>query len=132
METYTKIQVEMGDIDQFEHVNNGVYVNYLEKGRRHWYNEAGLPVDEMLKRRIGTVILRLEILYKKELTLGEAVHIRTTPAKLGNTSFVFKQDILNGENEVVTEATVLSVMVDSVTKKSITVADEIARHMKQE
>ena len=130
MDTFIKVQVEKSEIDKFEHVNNGAYVNYLEKGRRHWYPEAGLSVDELSNRRIGTVILRLKILYKKELTLGEIVHGRTTPAKLGSNIFVFKQDILNKENEVVTEATVLSVMVDSKTKKSITVADEIAKHFK--
>lgn len=130
METYTAVQVVTSEIDQFEHVNNGVYVNYLERGRRDWYHQSGLSVDEMLNRRIGTVILRLEILYKKEITFGEVVQVRTTPAKLGNTSFVFKQDILNRENEVVTEATVVSVMVDTETRKSITVVEEIAKHFK--
>lgn len=130
METFTEITVKEADIDELEHVNNSVYVSYLQKGREHWYRDAGLSFQEMLARDIGTVVRRLEILYQKELRLGEVIRVRTSPLKLGNTSFTFRQEILNQADEVVSEATVVTVMIDKRIRKSTRVQEEIARHFR--
>jgi YbgC/YbaW family acyl-CoA thioester hydrolase len=128
METITEIKVKEEDIDEMDHVNNSVYVKYLEKGRADWYREAGLSFQEMAKHNLGTVVLRLDILYKKEVRLGEVLRVKTIPKKLGNTSFVLYQEIVNEEEEVTTEATVVSVMVNKKERKSTEVANQIASH----
>ncbi|WP_209122743.1 thioesterase family protein [Alkalihalobacillus sp. BA299] len=126
MKTVININVKETDIDDLGHVNNSIYVSYIEKGRRDWYQKAGFVFDE--KQSLGTVVLRLDILYLQEARLGDSLKIITRPVRLGNKSFVLHQDIYNQLNEHITEATVTSVMFDTVLRKSTQVVAEIARH----
>ncbi|OLO37027.1 hypothetical protein BTR23_14920 [Alkalihalophilus pseudofirmus] len=125
METITNIEVKPIDIDVLGHVNNSVYVSYLEKGRMDWYEKAGFIFN--VNQTIGTVVIRLDILYLKEVRLGDSLKVITSPIRLGNKSYVMKQNIFNQRDEHVSEATVTSVMFDTVTRKSVKVTNEIAR-----
>lgn len=127
VEKRTEITVKEKDIDELQHVNNGVYVNYLEQGRLDWYAEAGLPIPELQRRGMGTVVLKLEITFKKEAVLGDDLVVVTAPSRMGRTSFVFTQTIFNQSGELITEAIVTSVMFDRAKRKSIPVLEEITR-----
>jgi YbgC/YbaW family acyl-CoA thioester hydrolase len=128
MEAITELIVKEQDIDELGHVNNIVYVAYLQDGRTHWFTEAGISYQDMSARSLGTVVLRLDILYRKEARLGEKLRVVTRPVKLGNTSFVFEQHILNESGELITEAKVTEVMFDLTERRSTPVVEEIARH----
>jgi YbgC/YbaW family acyl-CoA thioester hydrolase len=126
LETLSEIIVKEDDIDPIGHVNNIRYVSFFEAARGEWYAKGGISYEEMRKRKIGTVILRLEIMFLKEARLGDSLKIITRPKKLGNKSFVFEQTIYNQLEERITEATVTSVMFDTTLRKSIPVVDKIA------
>ena len=97
-----QIIVSEDDIDGLNHVNNSVYLNYLEHGREAWYIKyAGYSYDDFHKDNLGTVVLRIDILYKREALLHDKLQVITKPLKLGNTSFVFEQEI-NGEKHTST------------------------------
>jgi YbgC/YbaW family acyl-CoA thioester hydrolase len=127
VETITELIVKQEDIDELGHVNNSVYVSYLEKARSHWYSKAGISFDEMRKRGISTVVLKLEILYIKEALLDEFLRIKTSPVRLGNKSFIFEQIIFNQSGVIISKAAVTNVMFDRTIRKSIPVVEEIAR-----
>jgi YbgC/YbaW family acyl-CoA thioester hydrolase len=129
MKTITKINVINRDLDDLGHVNNSVYLNYLETAREHWYKEAaGFSFKDMMEMKLGTVLIKLEILFKKEAVLGDRLEVTTSPIKLGNTSFEFHQLILNQYGEVVADASVLNVMIDLTSRKSVPVISQIARN----
>jgi YbgC/YbaW family acyl-CoA thioester hydrolase len=128
LESYLKVEPKNDDIDMIGHINNVKYAFYLEKGRKKWYADAGFTVEEKINRKIGTVVKRLEIIFLKEARFGDRLEIVTKPQKLGNTSFVLKQEIYNQYKELLTEATVTLVTFDLVKRKSIPVVDEIACH----
>lgn len=131
MEVTFQLEVSEEDIDLLGHVNNAVYVTYLEKGREAWYKEAaGMSFIDMNKLGIGTVVLRLDITFKNEARLGERLTIVTKPEKIGTKSFVFKQEIYNENDELITDAVVTNVMFDSVKRVSVPVIEEIAKHFK--
>ncbi len=132
VQTVKNITVSEKDIDGLNHVNNSVYLNYLEHGREAWYIEnAGYSYDDFHKANLGTAVLRIDILYKKEALLHDKLRVMTRPKKLGNTSFVFEQKILNEKDEEVCVATVTKVMIDFTTRKSRPVIEEIARNFKK-
>lgn len=128
MNTEIKVIVKQEDIDELNHVNNKVYVDYLEKARGDWYDYAGFSFDKMRERNLGTVVLKLNITFLQEATLEEVLTVKTTPMRLGRTSFDLQQEIYNEHGEKITEATVVSVMFDRQKRKSIPVVKEIARH----
>ncbi|WP_413299875.1 thioesterase family protein [Bacillus sp. 1P10SD] len=131
MKTTTFIEVKNSDLDDLEHVNNSVYLTYLEAAREEWYKKAaGMTFQDMLEMNLGTVLIKLEILFKKEAVLGDHLEITTTPKKIGKTSFEFHQLILNQHREIVAEANVLNVMINLSTRKSVPVVRNIAANFR--
>lgn len=126
LETMSKIKVTIAHIDTLGLVNNSMYVSFLEQARNHWYESAGISVNDMQKKHVSTVLLRLDIFYVKLAKLDDVLTVKTTPVRLGNKSFVFEQIIFNSQGEIITEATVLNVMFNLMTKKSIPVIKEIS------
>src|SRR5690625_1091684 len=124
METVTEIIVEEGAIDELNHVNNSIYVTYLEEARADWYEAANFSFDTMRENNLGTVVLRLDITFLNEAVLGDVLSIKTSPLRLGNTSFDHKQVIYNTQGEKITEAVITSVMFDREARKSIKVVEE--------
>lgn len=128
METITEIIVKEEDIDVLDHVNNGVYITYLEDARSDWLKRAECSYEDMSQEGLSTVVLKLNILYKKEARLGEILRVKTIPTKLGTKSFTFDQFILNEKDEVILEAEVVNVMFDVNKRKGTKVAEKIAKH----
>lgn len=128
MNTEIQIVVKQQDIDELNHVNNKVYVDYLEEARGDWYAQTGFSFDIMRERNLGTVVLKLNITFLQEATLGEELTVKTIPVRLGRTSFDLQQKIYNERGEKITEANVVSVMFDRQNRKSVPVVEEIARH----
>lgn len=132
MDAEKQIIVSEEDIDGLNHVNNSVYLNYLEHGREAWYiKNAGYSYEDFHQANLGTVVLRIDILYKKEALLHDVLWVITAPKKLGNTSFVFQQQIINQDDEIICEAEVTKVMIDFTTRKSRPVIEEIARNFRE-
>ena len=83
MEAIKNIVVTEKDIDGLNHVNNSVYLNYLEQGREGWYiKNAGYSYDDFHDANLGTAVLRIDILYKKEALLHDKLRVITTPKNL--------------------------------------------------
>ncbi|RKQ35714.1 acyl-CoA thioesterase [Oceanobacillus halophilus] len=127
MDIITNIIVKEDDIDDLEHVNNSVYLNYLEKARGQWFRRAGISFENMHVQNLATVVLKINITFIKEAKLGDLLKIKTTPFRLGNSSFEVKQEIYNQVEEKITEAIVTSVMLNKTERKSIPVIEKIAR-----
>ena len=65
------------DIDAYDHVNNAVYVTWLD--RVAWSHSAalGLPVERCLELDRGMAVLRSVIVYVRPALLGDTVHVGT-------------------------------------------------------
>lgn len=125
------IVVEEEDIDILQHMNNMVYIKYLEKARLEWYHQIGASFQKMLDQGYGSVVRNLNISYIKEARLGEKLQIKTTPISLGNSSFVMKQWISNESDEVITEAEAVIVMINLHKREKALIPTELADEVKQ-
>jgi acyl-CoA thioester hydrolase len=69
--------VEAADIDAYRHVNNAVYVTWLD--RAAWAHSAalGMPIERCLTLDRGMAVLRSVILYIRPAVLGDAVEVGT-------------------------------------------------------
>jgi acyl-CoA thioester hydrolase len=89
MTTYTHpITVRYRDLDPQGHVNNAVYLTYLESARIGYYQQVGLyhPEDRVLT---GMVVVRNEIDYLAPIQLGTRLHVGLRVEKLGSKSITF-------------------------------------------
>ena len=72
-----ELEVEARDIDAYEHVNNSVYLTWLD--RAAWSHSAslGVPIEHCLALRRGMAAHRLEIEYLRAAVLGDVVQAAT-------------------------------------------------------
>jgi len=78
------VQVAEGDLDQLGHVNNIVYVRWVQDvAVAHWQS-AATPEEQA---RVAWVVLRHEIDYHAPALLGDTLNIRTWVGKASGLRF---------------------------------------------
>ncbi len=78
----TPIQVRFRDLDSLGHVNNAVYLTYLELARIQYLGR--LELDTL---RPSIVVARIEIDYLRPILLGDEVAVGVRVTGIGNKSF---------------------------------------------
>lgn len=119
------LTVRSTDIDVIGHVNNAKYLEYMEWARFEWIWEQGFTLDELRRRSIMPVVVNININYRKELKMREEVTAITTVVKVGEKSFVIRQELYNAVDVLVADADVTMVMIDANTRQSISLPVEL-------
>ncbi len=89
------IQVRYADIDMQKHVNNSVFLSYIEQGRVEYLNTI-LPENDFQEN--GLIIARTEIDYFEPIFLNENIFCCTRISSIRNKSFIF-ENVLISENK---------------------------------
>ncbi|MBW2734753.1 MAG: acyl-CoA thioesterase [Deltaproteobacteria bacterium] len=115
------IVVRSTDLDEYSHVNNAKFVEYLEWGRYEWFDRsnAGEAFSAEKDQELGAVIAKMEVSYLQEARRGDALSIRTALVRLGGKSMRFRQCIFNGEH-MICEAQIIGVLFDLQARRSLT------------
>jgi acyl-CoA thioester hydrolase len=93
------------ECDMYGHVNNAVYLNYLEYARMEFLKDSGFDYEKFRAAGFGLVVARVCIDYKQPALLHNQLTIKTTPEKLRKSFGVFRQTVLRG-NDLIAEAEV--------------------------
>jgi acyl-CoA thioester hydrolase len=104
----TEIPVRFQDLDIAGHVNNAVYVTYLEEARAGYLNEV-LGVEE--PGDINAVIAHLEVDYRRPVRDDSHVTVALRTLEPGTSSVPMEYEI-RFEDEVVATAETVMVTVD--------------------
>ena len=81
------------DMDSFGHVNNVVYLRYLEQARVDWMFETAREAG-VEKFSLGTVVARHEIDYKRPLVYrAEPVRVEIWVTQINLASFICAYDV---------------------------------------
>ncbi|RME16118.1 MAG: acyl-CoA thioesterase [Bacteroidetes bacterium] len=115
------IQIRYIDIDMQGHVNNAVYLSYIEQGRVEYLHQL-LPDNDFQKN--GLVIARTEIDYFEPIFLHESILCYTRITHIKNKSFVFENVLASKEKSIKCLAKSIMVCFDYTTNSTIPVPDE--------
>jgi len=117
------ISVLPGDIDEQNHVNNTVYLRWVQDvATAHWRAVASAKAQET----IGWVVLRHEIDYKGPATLGDEVVLRTWVGKATRLTFErFSEIRRNRDGRLLSEARTLWCPIDAQTGRPVRVSTEV-------
>lgn len=92
-----RIEIRWRDLDAYGHVNNAVYLNYLEEARDAW-------VQEVLGKVTDTwdfVLARVAVDFKCELTQTDAaVLVRCSLDSFGRSSVRTREEIVKSDGTV--------------------------------
>ena len=109
-------RVRFRDCDSLGHVNNAVYLTYLEEARVDLRNEFGFDWTQM-------ILARCEIDFRDQVSVGEVVEVTVWPTRVGNKSFDLAYDLKVGDR-LVAEAKTVLVAFDYERGESVPLRDD--------
>jgi acyl-CoA thioester hydrolase len=121
---YTKrIEIRWRDMDAFKHVNNSVYLTYLEEARDEWFIQVlgnGLLLNDF-------VLARCAVDYRSPLTQDDGdVDVELRCTRVGRSSVTTAERVIAvSDGRLAAEAEAVLVHYDWKTGKSRPLTDEI-------
>lgn len=106
MKHITEVTVRPYECDSYNHVNNAVYLNYLEHARMDFLHAAGFDYDGVVKAGFYLYVTHIDIYYKASAFLADTLRIESYPTKLRHVTGEFRQTIRKEDGTVCAEATV--------------------------
>lgn len=109
-----EFQVRDYECDMQGHVNNAVYLNYLEHCRHEYLKEFGLDFSNLVQNGHQLVVIRAELDYKRSLQSGDCFMIGVILERVSPLRYRFIQDIyLLPEQKLVLKARVIGTGVNA-------------------
>lgn len=118
MKHSAKMSVRSYELDSYNHVNNAVYLNYLEYGRMEFLKAIGFDYEGLVNAGYYLYVTHIDIRYKASARLFDELSIEVESVKLGKVSGTFHQTISNQRGEICAEADVSWGCVDRTGKPS--------------
>jgi len=115
-----QIEIRWRDQDAYGHVNNAVYLTYLEEVRDEWLERALGDAGEAW----GYVTARVAIDFRRELTQDDdAIVARLWLTKIGTSSVTTREEIVTVGGELAAEAEAVLVARNTETGRSRPLSD---------
>lgn len=120
-----RIPVAWGDMDAFQHVNNTVFLRWVETARIRYFESLRLA-DRVRAEGVGPILARTTIDYRKPVTYPDTVDVDVTVTTIGNSSFVMAYRVRSRQlgTEVAHAETVI-VVFDYGSGRSVPIDDEL-------
>lgn len=114
-----RMEIRWRDVDAYQHVNNSVYLTYLEEVRDEWFERTVGSVEGAG----DFVLVRVAIDYRREITLAdESVVASCSIVGFGNSSITTREEIRAAEGWLAAEAESVMVAHDASTRRSRTLS----------
>lgn len=118
--------VEFRDVDAARHVNNAVYLTYLETARiDHLRDALGVASIEEL----AVIVAKVNVDFRSAAYYGETLDVGARVPRIGTKSFEMEHEIRAGDGRLVLEATSVLVTYDYGTGAPMAVPDEWRRRL---
>lgn len=121
------ISVSYGDIDAQWHVNNKMFLSYMENARFHYIQEAGL-FDDSSFLELPFIVADVHIKYLAPIEYSDKVVVSMGITRIGHKSLMMEYEIASpDDNTVYATAETVMVTYDYHTKQSVPVNDDLRR-----
>ena len=119
--------VRFSDLDPMGHVNNAVYLTWIENARIEFLRRLG-AFDKPDTSEMAMILARVELDFRAPAGFGDEIEVGVRTARLGTKSFDLEYELRRGE-EVVANATTVLVAYDYQSKSSKEIPDEWRRRL---
>jgi acyl-CoA thioester hydrolase len=112
-----RVQVRFRDCDPYGHVNNAVYLTYLENARFALWRAQGVQ---------GVILARAEVDFRSQSRYGDELEVRVRLDGLGRSSFRYAYEVVDVPTQrVVLTALTVQVHFDYASQQSREMPDEL-------
>ena len=128
-----QLEVRFRDCDAMGHVNNAVYLTYLEQARFAHWRANGLsgrtldsaPAEGGGPAIPGVIVARVEIDYRRPAKHGDVLRVHLGVAAIGRTSFTYEYEIVDAADALIAAARTVIVRFDYAAGRPVPVSDEM-------
>lgn len=116
-------ELEWGDMDALNHVNNVVYFRYFENIRLKYFERTGM-MEEIQKTKIGPILGATECKFMKPLTYPDRITLGATVTEIREKRLTMRYQIYSQKLEkIAAEGSAEIFFVDFVTGRSCLISD---------
>ena len=110
------------DMDSNSHMRNTAFLDKCVDVRMMFFAENGFPMEELMRRRIGPVVMKDEVEYYKEVRLLQPVRITLMLAGLAEdgSRFSIRNELWREDGKLIARVTSTGGWLDLTTRKLIT------------
>lgn len=98
-----ELEVYSFHIDFLGHVNNIVYIQWMEIGRTKLLEAVNMPTHEIFQQGFAPVLVQTNITYKSPLHLGDRVRVEMWISELRNASATMQFHFYNPQQTLAAE-----------------------------
>lgn len=100
------LTVRSYECDSYNHVNNAVYLNYLEFARMEFLRAIDFDYEGIIEAGYYLYVTHVDIFYKASALLGDKLFIDVEPIKSKAISGTFRQLVYKEDGTICAEAEV--------------------------
>lgn len=121
------IPVRWADMDAYGHVNNAMYLRYMEEARIQFLVDKGIKIDG---KGLGPVIINADSNYLKAVTYPDTLRVDCYLDQPGRSSFMSYYKLYSQamDNTLVCDGSAKIVWIDTKTNLSVSFPENI-RHL---
>ncbi|AFZ57378.1 acyl-CoA thioesterase [Anabaena cylindrica FACHB-243] len=112
-----ELEVYSFHIDFIGHVNNIVYIQWMEIGRTKLLEAVEMPTQKIFQQGFAPVLVQTNITYKLPLYLGERVQVEMWISELKNASAIMQFCFYNEQKILAAEGWQKGLFVDRQTMR---------------
>jgi acyl-CoA thioester hydrolase len=130
-----RLEVRFRDCDPMGHVNNAVYLTYLEQARFHHWRASGIAKaaiaspassDAAVADEVpGVIVARAEIDFRRAAKHDDLLTINVGVAAIGRTSFTYEYEIVDQSGALIATAKTVIVRFDYALGRPVPISEEL-------
>lgn len=121
----THIKVKWGEMDAFQHLNNTVYIRYIEDGRIDLLERLGM-IDDIKAYNTGPVLASIQCDYLAPVTYPDTLIVLSKVTQTGPKKVQFEHKLWSSQqNCLVAQGTGVGVYFDFKAHKSCVIPDVV-------
>jgi acyl-CoA thioester hydrolase len=131
-----RLTVRFRDCDPLGHVNNAVYLTYLEQARFNlWRAQFGFvarAAGEGGRRGVGFILAKAEVDFTAQARYGDELEVRLGLDSVRRSSFTYVYEIVNvATQQVIAKARTVQVRFDYDAQQPVAVDDALRETLAQ-
>lgn len=122
----TRIPVQWGEMDAFNHVNNVVYLRWSESARIDYFAALGLNLDRPEKQLYNVILGYQDCKYLLPVTFPDTMLIGTTVTEIGTDRFTMQCQMFSERHDrIAAISNHLIITLDYKTYQKIAIPQEL-------
>lgn len=115
------VQIRFNDIDMFGHLNNSIYLQFLDMGKYAYFRQ--FMTDTFGSEPTAPVVANINCDFIEPTKIDERLEVLTAITNIADSSMVLDQRIVSSTGRVKCSARTIMVNIDLTTTRPVTVSD---------